>query len=224
MEAVNTDAAPQISTRQPHPQPRNRGRVNGGDPVVAAGIDPPSLRRCFGRFPTGVTVVSYQLGSENRGATVNSFTSVSLDPPLVLASLARTTQASAAMEGVPFAVNVLRSDQMDVALQFAGQERSSTRIGWDNPVHQDDPPSLAAAVAVFRCRPWQRYDGGDHILQVGEVIDFEHRGGEPLVFGDGRFMSTGLPLLDGPLICSFDDPPQPGWVGVAHRFHTLSEH
>lgn len=188
-----------------------------------APVDPRALRRCFGRFTTGVTVVTYRSGDDVRGATVNSFTSVSIDPPLVLVSLSRTTHAYQAMEGRSFAINVLRSDQMDVAMQFAGRPRDGLRIDWAPVSDHDDPPSLARAVAVFKCTPWQRYEGGDHVLEVGEVTGFEHRRGEPLVFSDGRFVSTGLPLLDGPMIFSLDGPPAPGWVAAAQRFHSLPE-
>jgi flavin reductase (DIM6/NTAB) family NADH-FMN oxidoreductase RutF len=201
--------------------------------TAPAALDPRALRRCFGRFTTGVTVVTYRVGDEVRGATVNSFTSVSLDPPLVLVSLSRTTQAATAMDGLPFAINVLRADQMDVALQFAGRPRPGLRIAWDTPVAWDPPvddpaddlaaPSLAGAVAVFQCRPWQRHDGGDHVLQLGEVRGADLRSGEPLVFSDGRFMTSGLPMLDGPLVLSLDGPPAPRWVGAAHRFHARAE-
>jgi flavin reductase len=191
--------------------------------AAPAALDPRALRRCFGRFSTGVTVVTYRVGDEVRGATVNSFTSVSLDPPLVLVSLSRTTHACTAMDGLPFAINVLRADQMDIALQFAGRPRAGLRIGWDALSDENDAPSLTDAVAVFQCRPWQRYDGGDHVLQLGEVHSADLRAGEPLVFSDGRFMTTGLPMLDGPLVLSLDGPPAPGWVGAAHRFHARAE-
>jgi len=186
-------------------------------------LDPRALRRCFGRFTTGVTVVTYRVGNEVRGATVNSFTSVSLDPPLVLVSLSRTTHACTAMDGLAFAINVLRSDQMDIALQFAGRPRPGLRISWDTPADGAQASSLADAVAVLQCRPWQRYDGGDHVLQLGEVLGADLRPGEPLVFSDGRFMTTGLPMLDGPLVLSLDGPPAPGWVGAAHRFYARAE-
>ena len=74
-------------------------------------------------------------------------------------------------------------------------------------------------MAVLRCRPWQRYDGGDHVLQVGEVISTALRDGEPLVFSDGRFTTTGLPMMDGPLVLSTDRPPLPAWMGAAYRLH-----
>jgi flavin reductase (DIM6/NTAB) family NADH-FMN oxidoreductase RutF len=170
-------------------------------------------------------VVSYRLGDQIGGATVNSFTSVSLDPPLVLVSLARSTQAAAVLEDVPFAINVLRSDQVDVAFQFAGRGRPGVRLTWEGPgVDAGTPPTLAGTVAVFRCRPWRRYDGGDHVLQLGEVTGYQQSAGEPLVFSDGRFLSTGLPILDGPLVFSPDAPPRPGWVGAAQRVHALPEH
>jgi flavin reductase (DIM6/NTAB) family NADH-FMN oxidoreductase RutF len=181
------------------------------------------FRRCLGRFTTGVPVVTYRTEDGVRGATVNSFTSVSLDPPLVLVSLARKAQACTAMDGLPFAINVLRADQMDVALQFAGRPRPGTRIGWDTTTDEDDPPSLSGAVAVLKCRPWRRYDGGDHVLQLGEVFSADVRSGDPLVFSDGRFTTTGLPMLDGPLVRSLDGPPAPSWTGAAHRLHCHAE-
>jgi flavin reductase (DIM6/NTAB) family NADH-FMN oxidoreductase RutF len=99
-----------------------------------------------------VTVVSYRDGGRMRGATVNSFTSLSIDPPLLLVALARSSRACAALAGIPFAVNVLRSDQLDVALQFAGRARPGLNIAWDLPSGPADPPTLSNAIAVFRCR------------------------------------------------------------------------
>ncbi|NPT55963.1 flavin reductase family protein [Paraburkholderia elongata] len=181
-----------------------------------------NLRQCFGRFATGVTVVTYQTTEGVRGATLNSFTSVSLDPPLVLVSLSRTTRISAAIDQLPFAINVLRADQMDVAMHFAGRPQSGSAIAWD-ATSGDDPPSLSEAIAVFRCKPWQRYDGGDHVLQVGEVTSSLTREGAPLLFSDGRFTGIGLPMLDGPMVLSLDNPPLPGWIGAAHRLQQHTE-
>jgi len=176
------------------------------------------LRRCLGRFATGVTVVTYRGADGFRGATMNSFTSVSLDPPLVLISVARASRTCDSIDGLPFAINVLRADQMDIAMHFAGRPRAGTRIAWEDP-RDEEPPTLLDAVAVLRCRPWQRYDGGDHVLQVGEVISTALRDGEPLVFSDGRFTTTGLPMMDGPLVLSLDQPPLPAWMGAAYRLH-----
>jgi len=199
-------------------------------PISPATMGSREFRRCLARFSTGVTVVTYQDGDNARGATVNSFTSVSMDPPLVLVSLARQAQACTALRDRPFAVNILRSDQMNIAFQFAGRVQPRLRIGWETVVVDDDAsarrttvPVLADTVAVFVCRPWCQHDGGDHILHLGEVIGAEARPGDPLVFTDGRFMSTGLPLLDGPLVLSLDGRPVPTWLGAVHRLHTVAE-
>jgi flavin reductase (DIM6/NTAB) family NADH-FMN oxidoreductase RutF len=185
---------------------------------VNANTNARELRRTFGRFATGVTVVTYESADGLRGATMNSFTSVSMDPPLLLISVARSSRTCDAMAERNFSINVLRADQMDVAMHFAGRPREGTFIDWDPPA-PNEPPSLSAAVAVLRCRPWRRYDGGDHVLQLGEVISSELRPGEPLVFSDGRFATVGLPLLDGPLVLSLEHPPVPAWTAAAHRTH-----
>ncbi len=201
-------------------------------PTSPAKMGSREFRRCLARFSTGVTVVTYQDGDDARGATVNSFTSVSMDPPLVLVSLARQAQACTALRDRPFAVNVLRSDQMDVAFQFAGRSQPRLRIGWDTVVVENDGgvaaqrttvPVLGGAVATFVCQPWRQHDGGDHVLHLGEVVGAEARSGDPLVFTDGKFMTTGLPLLDGPLVLSLDGRPIPRWLGAVHRLHTVGE-
>src|SRR3954465_8261677 len=125
-------------------------------------IDPRNFRRCLGRFSTGVTVVTSRTADGARGATMNSFTSVSLDPPLVLLSLARTAQACAALEGAPFAINVLRADQMDLALRFPGRIQPRLRVAWDSQRDAGLPPTLTGTVATLICRPWRAYAGGCH--------------------------------------------------------------
>src|ERR1700755_804066 len=97
-------------------------------------IDSVEFRRALGHFATGVTVVTYAPGGidEFRGTTVNSFTSVSLQPPLVLVSLGRQTRAAAALRpGSPFAVNVLHHRQRELAMHFAGRPEPGTRVEWE---------------------------------------------------------------------------------------------
>lgn len=183
-------------------------------------VDPRHLRTCLGRFATGVTVVSYEARGESRGATVNAFTAVSLDPPLVLVSLARTSCAAQRVGDGPFAVNVLRADQIDVAMQFAGRPRPGARILWQ---HDHGAPQLADTVATFQCRPWETYDGGDHVLVVGEVVAAEQRPGEPLLFTGGSFAMTGLPLTDVPRVIARDDQTASPWLAHACRLHAVSE-
>lgn len=163
-------------------------------------IEPRHLRSCLSRFVTGVAVVSYVADGETRGLTVNSFTSVSLDPPLILVSLARTTKAAINMNEVPFTVNVLKASQFDIAMQFAGRPRTGLTVEWKN---SDDglAPALEGALATFRCKPWNAHDAGDHILQLGEVVEAELSGEEePLLFDRGRFAMVGLSLFDNPRV------------------------
>src|ERR1700761_4664429 len=97
-------------------------------------IDMIEFRRALGHFATGVTVVTYQPEAidEFRGTTVNSFTSVSLNPPLILVSLGRQTRSAAALRaGSPFAVNVLHHGQRDVAMHFAGRPKPDTPVEWE---------------------------------------------------------------------------------------------
>jgi flavin reductase len=154
-------------------------------------LGPQHLRSCLSRFVTGVAVVSYRAEREVRGLTVNSFTSVSLEPPLILVSLARSAKAVEHLNRVPFTINVLKASQVDIALQFAGRPRDSVRVEWQS-TGDDLAPTLKGALVTFRCRPWQFYDGGDHMLQLGQVIDADiHGDGEPLLFDRGRFATVG---------------------------------
>jgi flavin reductase (DIM6/NTAB) family NADH-FMN oxidoreductase RutF len=181
------------------------------------------LRACFGKFATGVTVVTYRAGQEVRGTTMNSFTSVSLDPALILLSIAKTAKTCDALNVIPFAINVLRVDQMDLALHFAGRPRPGAMVRWGQSEFAD-LPYLEDSLAVLECRYWNRYDGGDHVLHIGEVVASKLSEGEPLLFSSGRFSSPGLPILDGPMVVTFDGAPVPAWVGALHRVHHLLEH
>jgi flavin reductase (DIM6/NTAB) family NADH-FMN oxidoreductase RutF len=86
-------------------------------------VDPAALRSCLGHFATGVTVITCDGDGSPHGATVNAFTAVSLDPPLVLVSLDRKSKACKYLDGSPFTVNMLTEPQDDVALHFAGRPR-----------------------------------------------------------------------------------------------------
>lgn len=143
------------------------------------------LRDALGSFPTGVTVVTYEHDGLPLGITVSSFTSVSLSPALVLVNLQRDSRAAQNLDGRPFTINVLTADQLDVALQFSGGVNDDVVIEWDNT---GIAPRLAETHAFYTCLPWATYDGGDHIILVGEVIDFDSDPSqEPLVFHQSRF-------------------------------------
>jgi len=179
-------------------------------------MSPSDLRRCLGRFASGVTVVTYYDEGAPRGATMNAFTSVSLDPPLVLISVARTAKAVAKLSGQPFTVNVLASDQLGVALQFAGKPGGRLDLRWSVG---GIAPHLCNALAWIECTPWRSYDGGDHVLYLGEVQRLEYRRGDPLVFFSGSFMSPGIELFHGPRSILLDGRPIPGWLAAAEKIY-----
>lgn len=143
------------------------------------------LRGCLGRFATGVAVVSFtEPGGGPRGVTVNSFTSVSLEPPLILVALQRTVPSHDLLRGRGFTVNVLGAEQRELALHFAGRPRPSLRPAWAEGRHS---PYLAGSLCYFECTPWAEYDGGDHTLFLGEVRHFDYRDGDALGFVSGQF-------------------------------------
>jgi flavin reductase (DIM6/NTAB) family NADH-FMN oxidoreductase RutF len=183
-------------------------------------LDTRQLRSCFGHFATGVTVVTYFADGEARGATVNSFTSVSMDPPLLLVSLAKTARVCSALPDKPFAINVLAEDQVDLALHFAGRTRPGFEVPW---VPDAAVPRLRGTVAWFTCKPWATYDGGDHRLYVGEVARYDSCRIKPLVFFTGDFRAVGLALYELPRIVPLDGRPIAEWVGLAHRLQQISE-
>jgi flavin reductase len=151
-------------------------------------VDSRHLRRSVGQFVTGVTVVTYDLDGSPRGVTVNSFTSVSVDPPLILVSIARSARAAAGLSGAPLVVNVLAADQLDLARHFAGRSVQGLEIPW-SPHHH--PPRLRGAVAWIECRPYAEVEAGDHILFLSRVTSHRMLSREPLLFHTGRFRLVG---------------------------------
>lgn len=172
-------------------------------------IDVGAFRSCLGHFATGVTVVTCQGDGIEHGVTVNSFTSVSIDPPLVLVSISRKARAFRYLEGRAFVINVLRSDQLGLALHFAGRPDEHLVVPWE-PAGVVDAPRLSGCLAWIECTPWQAYDGGDHVLFLGQVANFEFRGGEPLIFYRGRFRLIGD---NADAVFPADFLPNAGWFG-----------
>lgn len=150
-----------------------------------------SLRSCLAQFATGVTVVTFDGDAGPRGLTVNSFTSVSLTPPLVLVSVAKRANAHEQLIGKPFCVNVLSGEQEPLARLFAGVlSRDLPR--WAEPC-EHGMPRLEGALAFLECTPWRRYEGGDHSLFLGEVVHFGHQRGSALVYLSHRFTTIPEP-------------------------------
>lgn len=168
-----------------------------------------ALRDCLGQFASGVTVVTTGDGDAVHGATVSSFTSVSLDPPLVLVSLDRRSRTCDRLAGSPFGVNVLGTDQRELAFLFAGRAGAGAQdIVWEGTA---SAPRLAGAVAHFTCAPWASYDGGDHVLHIGEVTGFDAPGGRPLVFHAGELGEFHRPAGEAAWTGSLDGPAH-GWT------------
>lgn len=150
---------------------------------------PSEFRAALGMFATGVTIVTARASNGKLvGLTANSFNSVSLNPPLVLWSLARAAGSMAVFSaGSHYAINVLAADQQDLAQRFAakGVDR------WAGVQHSEGiagAPLLAGAAATFECFNRSRYDEGDHVIFVGEVERCMHRAeASPLLFHGGRF-------------------------------------
>ncbi|WP_234332233.1 flavin reductase family protein [Streptomyces sp. NRRL S-87] len=188
-------------------------------PPAAPDVDPRALRTALGQFASGVTVVATSDGAAVHGATVSSFTSVSLDPPLVLVSLDRRSRSCARLADAPFGVNVLAAGQRDLALLFAGAPGRAAGAGsaWPRPEPrwEGDPraPRLAGSAAYFGCVPWAAYDGGDHVLYVGRVVRFDAPGGEPLVFHSGALGGFRRPAAAATAAWTGSlDGPAHGWT------------
>ncbi len=160
---------------------------------AATAIDSRELRNAFGSFATGVTVVTVRTPDGTpHGATVNAFTAVSLDPPLAQVTLIRGNRASQYLEDQPFAINILAEDQLDICLNFAGKPmKGSPKWRTDEGI-----PVLCGNAATIECRPWRTYDGGDHVIVIGEVTAIELSDKDPLLFAKGKFRELG-PYCEG---------------------------
>ncbi|MFS1302082.1 flavin reductase family protein [Streptosporangium longisporum] len=174
----------------PHPSP-----PSGHRPFPAA-VDRDAMRRACGAFATGVTVVTTG-GQAVHGMTANSFTSVSLDPPLVLVCIGRDAVMHARLsETAHFGVSVLADDQEGVARYFAHRSRKLgaaqfETVAW-TPGRLTGVPLIEGALAHFECEIRYAYGGGDHTIFVGGVLSLDrHAGGDGLVFADGRFRRLG---------------------------------
>jgi flavin reductase (DIM6/NTAB) family NADH-FMN oxidoreductase RutF len=157
---------------------------------AAVAVDARRLRDALGAYPTGVTVVTTR-ASDGRaiGLTVNSFASLSLDPALLLWSLAnRSPNRRAFRAASHFAINVLSTGQEALARSFANPAVADKfdGVSWQ-PSATHGMPLLAGTLAHFICECRDAIEAGDHTLFIGRVEQHSHVDGEPLVFHAGRF-------------------------------------
>jgi len=162
------------------------GAAAGGAPGAAPGARA-ALRGTLGRYATGVTVVTARHGARAAGVTVNSFTSVSLEPPLVMWCLHRRSRSLPLFARAgSFAVNVLGSGQRDLAARFAGPGDRFQGVPLRRTAHP--MPLLAGTVATLVCSLTRLVPVGDHVLLIGEVLDHRASPGPPLLFHDGSYL------------------------------------
>jgi flavin reductase (DIM6/NTAB) family NADH-FMN oxidoreductase RutF len=166
---------------------------------AGAAIDPIAFRNALGCFPTGVAIITtLDASGQAAGLTCNSFSSVSLDPPLVAWSLrlaSKSIDIFRAADG--FAINILHDDQTELSSRFASSTRTDKfdGVAWA-PGHLGSPV-IVGAVSNFQCSTFARHVAGDHVLFIGEVKAFSHSEQEPsLVFYRGRYMALTQSLRE----------------------------
>ena len=153
------------------------------------------LRNAFARFATGVTVVTARIpDAPPVGVTVNSFTSVSLDPPLILWSLSRKARSLPVfLAASHFSINVLSEEQQALSERFAGSvEDRFDGVDWTTGA--TGAPLLSGCLAGFECLNSKHMEAGDHALFIGSVERYHSRAGAPLLFFASRYGALQEPL------------------------------
>jgi flavin reductase (DIM6/NTAB) family NADH-FMN oxidoreductase RutF len=158
-------------------------------------IDARAFRQTVGQFVTGVTVIAADVDGSVRAMTANSFTSLSLDPPLVLFCVGKETKMGQLIESAAgFSVNILQQDQQHLSTYFAG--------GWKEPSPPpftfevwEGGPLLAGCAAALGCSIQTIYEGGDHWIVIGRVLALyrDENASAPLVFCRGRYATLASP-------------------------------
>jgi flavin reductase (DIM6/NTAB) family NADH-FMN oxidoreductase RutF len=150
-------------------------------------FDPKKQRQILGHFATGVTVVTSDGEAGSHGMTANAFASLSLNPPLVMVAVDRN---AAMLEFLTrnrcFAVNILRADHEELSRRFATpgpKDFSDLNV----TTAETGSPILAEAIAYLDCRVYDILSGGDHEIFVGEILEGDYRGGEPLLYFAGKY-------------------------------------
>lgn len=157
-------------------------------------VTPDEYREAARAFASGVTVVAVLHEEEPHGMTASSFASVSLEPPLVLVSLDRSSRTRALLiEAGRFSVNILAETQSEVARAFASSgDKPFSDIGYS--VEHPGAPFLDGAIAMLACTTDNVIAGGDHDIFIGEVTAVRTRPGAPLVYFDQAYRRLGSPL------------------------------
>ena len=210
---------------------RKRASMEAGDPSK----DARAFRRALGHYATGVTIVTASDGKRDVGVTANSFSSVSLDPPLVLWSIDRKSSSfDIFMAATHFAINVLAISQVGLSTKFS-RTSADKFSGVACTPGLGRAPLLDGAVVQLECRREHEYDGGDHVIMVGRVEQYTRYEAEPLLFAKGRYaLAMDCPVSDGsamrelPPLTSEAESAEPtllqsllrAYDGISAKFHT----
>jgi flavin reductase (DIM6/NTAB) family NADH-FMN oxidoreductase RutF len=167
-------------------------------------IDSHVFRQTVGQFATGVTIITTEAEGAIRAITVNSFTAVSLDPPLVLFCVGKQTRTGQVIHDVKgFTVNILRQEQQDLSTYFAG--------GWVHPLpppfeflEWSGAPRLDGCAAAIGCSTYAIHEGGDHWIVLGEVVALHKTAcSTPLIFHGSRYANLGATFEREILVSGF---------------------
>jgi flavin reductase (DIM6/NTAB) family NADH-FMN oxidoreductase RutF len=159
-------------------------------------LNPSEFRKAMGSFATGVTIITVDLEGEVHGMTANAFTSVSLDPVLVLVCVDHNARTHAHLHAKKrFGINVLCEDQRVISDYYARADRShddaETEIGARFDRTQHGTPVLHGSLAYLECRLHSAEEAGDHTIFIAEVEDVVVREGQPLLFFRGKYRKVG---------------------------------
>ncbi len=185
-----------------------------------------TLRHALGHFATGVTIMTTRdSAGHDVGVTVNSFNSVSLEPPLILWSLARQAYSLPAFtQHGHFAVHILSAHQRSLSDRFA---RAGADKFADLAIERGvgDIPLLPDCAAVLQCATEACHDGGDHVILLGRVLTFHTRDHQPLLFYRGRYATPPLAEPQDPMRCAAPGgarpPPPPQRSVIVGGFRCL---
>ncbi len=160
---------------------------------MSTSFDSRAFRQTLGEFATGVTVVTARtVSGQMAGVTINSFSSVSLEPPLVLWSLGLHSPSLAVFEACShYAINILAADQTELSQRFATPQEDKF-AGLDWKVGAGGTPLLNGCCAWFECANDITYPGGDHLIFLGRVENFRREERPPLIFQGGRYRELVL--------------------------------
>jgi flavin reductase len=159
-------------------------------------LNPAEFRKAMGCFATGVTIITVALEGEVHGMTANAFSSVSLDPPLVLVCVDHRTKTHTHLHAKKrFGINVLCEDQRAISEYYARPDRShehaETEAGAQFDRTRHGTPMLRGSLAYLECRLHSAEEAGDHTIFIAEVEDVVVREGDPLLFFRGKYRKVG---------------------------------